>query len=75
LNGDLCAYIKSPKCRVASFGQVKGTRALIQRNRSSKSSIAFDGLDEWAEKVAEAAGRSAAFRRLVGAALQMLEKN
>jgi DNA-binding XRE family transcriptional regulator len=30
---------------------------------------------EWAEKVAEAAGRSAAFRRLVGAALQMLEKN
>jgi transcriptional regulator with XRE-family HTH domain len=30
---------------------------------------------EWAKKVAEAAGRSAAFRRLVGAALQMLEKN
>jgi transcriptional regulator with XRE-family HTH domain len=29
---------------------------------------------EWVGKVAEAAGRSAAFRRLVGAALQMLEK-
>ena len=29
---------------------------------------------EWAEKVAEAAGRSSAFRRLVSAALQMLEK-
>jgi transcriptional regulator with XRE-family HTH domain len=29
---------------------------------------------EWAEKVASAAGRSAAFRRLVGAALEMLEK-
>jgi transcriptional regulator with XRE-family HTH domain len=29
---------------------------------------------EWAEKVAAAAGRSAAFRRLVGAALEMLKK-
>lgn len=29
---------------------------------------------EWAEKVAAAAGRSAAFRRLVGAALEILEK-